>query len=94
MVSARVQRKYFLLTLNAEDTTNLHQTARHNAEQAIAAAKERAAEFDKQAGRQPFNGSRAQSGEKEDVETGGEGGLTEQRKLAWLSAMILWLTLV
>ncbi|KAL1674559.1 SNF2 family N-terminal domain-containing protein [Schizophyllum commune] len=61
-----------------EDTTNLHQTARHNAEQAIAAAKERAAEFDKQAGRQPFNGSRAQSGEKEDVETGGEGGLTEQ----------------
>ncbi|KAL1749069.1 SNF2 family N-terminal domain-containing protein [Schizophyllum fasciatum] len=61
-----------------EDTTNLHQTARHNAEQAIAAAKERARQFDEQAGRQPFGESRAQSGEREDVETGGQGGLTEQ----------------
>jgi len=37
------------LTTGSEDQTNLHQHARHNAQEAIALAKQRAQDFDTQA---------------------------------------------
>lgn len=54
LISTMVSRNfshdpYVGLTVRSEDQTNLHRLARHNAQEAIALAKQRAQDFDTQA---------------------------------------------